>query len=525
MRNNGRFIESLLGPHWAITEDGLQSMLDIYMLALSRSEALTSEAIQAVIEENESLGHSLHVTSLEALQTVSGTRLEGTRHGKIYDNGIAVIDLIGPIFPRAGLMTMSSGVSVAQFVQDIVRAEAHPNVTGIIINIDSPGGDVRGIGDGAKVINAVAKKSKKQIKVFASGYMASAAYYLGSAVGPGNIVASESGLIGSIGVVLTAMKRDKNEIKILSSISPNKQADAGTDEGRKILQEQVDDLGQIFARDVVKYRSITMDKLLSDFGKGAVFVAPRALKQGLIDKIGTLSQVVDEMAKGTSQSGRTHYQATEADNTVSALLEFSNEEIEEMGLRDMLAKFRQSSEPVRLEEAPTEDAQESTTLAVTTDGEETHTASGTVTEDLIQGQSLPSREELEARFADSAELFATNMVTSNKLFPANTMHTASEMLTAMIDDFRFGGQVSFANERGEIVEGTREQAVRARYEAMPGHTVTQKAIKGIQDGSVEAVVLKETGNVSDENAPMTKERHDELLKMSDQGLAAINNRK
>lgn len=454
--------------------------------------------------------------------------MDGTRYAQRFDNGIAIVDLIGPIFPRANMMTMSGGTSITQFTQDFVKAEADPNVTGVIINIDSPGGDVRGIGDAAKIINAITKQSTKPIKVFVSGFMASAAYYVGSAVGSQNIISSESGLVGSIGVVLTARgKSEDGDIEIVSSQSPYKRPDPSTPDGRAPLQQQVDDLAEIFVRDVSKYRGTTQAKVLSDYGQGAVFVAPRALKQGLVDSIGTLSNVVESMASGAMK--KSQRQRTKASGPES-LLQFTEEE-DTMGLKDMLTRFR-ASEATLLDE-PIEQAQdataggaesEATPAAVAPEAPEAETP--VVTPAVVPAQAqiqIPTRAALEETFSEGAELFATQMTVSGVVFPAQAAYAASDLLNARIDDSLYKGSVTYIDAQGQLAEGTREQAVRARYAAMPKHTMTQKAVAGIKEGSVAAFVLAETDkNVKAEDKPISAERKESLLKSSAVGQAVVN---
>jgi ClpP class serine protease len=461
--------------------------------------------------------------SLEALQTVQGSRMEGTRHVRLYDNGVAVIDLIGPIFPRANMMTMSSGMSISQFTNDFVKAEAHADVRGIVINADSPGGDVRGIGDAARIVNLVSKKSKKPIQCFVNGFLASAAYYVGSAVGPGNIISTESGIIGSIGVVLNAERKGKDEIVITSSQSPYKRPDPESEKGREIMQQQVDDLAEIFVRDVAKYRNVSPSKVLTDYGQGTTLVGPRALKQGLVDRIDTLSGVVEKMAAGSKGSGRNFYNALDGTN-IESMLNFNQEDDNTMSsLKDMIARFGASNGTVldsdidEQAQTPIVDAETDDASVVAETGTEPPVADAGITPPTL------TREELEERFSDSAELFATQTMMENKVYPAYAAHVASDLLTARIDDTLYGGTVSFVNSEGQLTEGTREEQTRARYKAMPKHTMTQAAIPGIKAGTVKASVLAESDKTDekDDSEPITEARRKELLGTSVQGQAVL----
>lgn len=484
------------------------------------------------MEQNEALGRSLHMQSLDAIQTIKAEQMSGTRHVQLYENGIAVIDMIGPIFPRSNLMTMSSGMSISQFTQDFVKAEAHPNVTGIVINIDSPGGDVRGIGDAAKIISAVTKQSKKPIRAFVSGIMASAAYYVGSAVGPENIISTETGIIGSIGVVMQAMAKGKDQIEIVSSQSPYKRADPTTDDGKALMQQQVDDIAEIMVRDIAKYRKVSQAKVLADYGQGATHVAPRALKQGLVDSISTLSDVVEQMASGSMGHGRSRTKASE-ETHVESLLQFTEEE-NDMGLKDIYNRFKASGETLLTgdeqelapdDATPGAESEDTPAVAVVEGQEEAPEVSAEVVADPVaQAPVVLTREALEEKFSDAAELFATQMTVGSKIFPAQSAYAASDLLTAKIDDALYGGSVKFVDGQGQLTEGTREEAVRARYHALPKHSMTEKSIEGIKNGSIAAHVLASTDKAPDrENDPVSEDRRKELLAASSLGQAVLSN--
>jgi hypothetical protein len=86
-----------------------------------------------------------------------------------------------------------------------------------------------------------------------------------------------------------------------------------------------------------------------------------------------------------------------------------------------------------------------------------------------------------------------------------------------------GGAVSFVNAEGNVVEGTREEAVRARYASMPKHSMTKKAVVALKSGSVEGHILKEEEPESkgNETGPITDERRQELLNLSRDGRKVL----
>lgn len=504
-----------------------------------------------MMQENEELGEALHLQSLDALAVKEGVRLENTKYVSIID-GIAVVDLIGAIYPRANMMTSSGATSISQFAKDFLMAFNEPTVRGIVLNVDSPGGDVRGIGEAAEIVHRASKSGKKPIDTYAAGYLASAAYYVGSAAQ--RIIGNRSSLSGSIGVVLTARAKEDGEIEIVSNISPNKRPDPTSDEGLKVLQEQVDDLGAIFKSDVKKFRAISEEKFTQDYGQGAVKVGPRAKALGMIDDIGSLSGVVESMARevskhtGTYKRGPQKAEVATAGGNVSAsaneLLQFASlEDDNNMGLADLVNKFKASNKTV----VEGQQAQDTTTAKESATGAPAVVVEGAKDKDAVIGtdrggegftqaqldaakltpivkDAVPTRADLEEKFSDSAELFATNMTTDSRIWPAQQAHAASDLLNAKADDVLFGGTVKFVDENGELTEGTREAAVRARYLAMPKHSLAQKSIAGIKDGSIVASVLAEGDKESVKTSEiMTEERRQQLLGYSAQGQAVLAN--
>lgn len=501
-----------------------------------------------IYAENEDIAYDLHMQSISALSVKKGQPYQGSRYVSVID-GVAVMGLIGPIFPRANMMTEYSGaVSVQQYVSDFLRAYNDPDIVAIVEDIDSPGGDVRGVGDGADIMFAAAKENRKPIYAFASGYMASAAYYLGAPAQ--KVYASKGSMVGSIGVILTAQKKSDNTIEIISSISKYKRVDPSKPEGREVLEQQVNDLGFQFRDDVMRYRGIDEEKFMADYGQGNVFYGPRAQSQGLVDDVSTLGHVIEEAARAGSKHSTPLNQRANASvspgfvalleatmaervHPFGASIQFSDEQEETMGLKDIVAKFKADKTNTVVEGQTTADntvvtpAVEGTTDAVA----DAAAVVPPVTNPAVAAQQ-PTRADLEDRFSDKAELFAERMISGNKIFPTEASHAASDLMNAAIDDALVGGTVQYVDaSTGELVEGTREAACRARYEARPVHTLTQQAVKGITEGTVAASVLAAGDATTDIKAseadtlaaevPMSAERKAFLMNSSTQGQVVL----
>lgn len=471
--------------------------------------------------QNEDLGYAFHISDMESSAVVKiGRPMQGTSYVNLYDNGVAVLNMFGPIFPRANMMNMSTeGMSLEKMCRDFAMAYADPAVNAIVLNSDTPGGDVRGLGDSADFMHALTQKGKKPFLSFASGYMCSAGYYLGATAH--KIISSKSGQVGSIGCVMKVSQKDDGTLDIVSSISPKKRPDMKTEDGLDVIRQKVNDLGEQFASDVARYKGVTLDKVLNDYGQGDYMFGPRAKAQGLVDGIGTLASTIEMAAKmamdktGASFRRKPKAQSEVEETQITSILDVDHfsEEIN-MSLKSIIKGLVPTTETL---------ADEGKTPA-TAANESPVAGAGTETEDAGTPASeapVLTREELEDQFADAAELFATKMTVDHRILPALQGHAASDLINAKIDDQLFGGSINFVDAEGNVVSGTREAAVRSRYAVMPKHTLTQEVIGGIKEGTKVAKVLPEVDTETIKDGPTNDDRKAELLAKSDQGQAAL----
>lgn len=264
-----RAIEAVLASNWAIMPDWLETI--------------------SSIAEREGEYHG----NLEALQAKLGRPLGNTMTATVRD-GVAVIPVEGPLFRRANLMTEFSGAtSYDTLASDFAQALADPNITGVLLQIDSPGGEVNGSSEFAAMVAA----STKPVWAYVGGTVASAAYWIASAAD--KIITADTAIAGSIGVqagysVKEARPGEKS-YRFVSSQSPMKNAGPDTDAGARNIQATVDGLAQVFVDTVARNRNTTTETVLESFGQGAVFVAAEALERGMIDAIGTFEGTLQQM--------------------------------------------------------------------------------------------------------------------------------------------------------------------------------------------------------------------------------------
>jgi signal peptide peptidase SppA len=237
----------------------------------------------------------------QALSARDGVPLQNTRKVEMRD-GVASIPISGPLFRHAGLLEqVCDATSYSSVRKDLQAALDDPAVQSIVLNIDSPGGEVNGVAELADAIYAA--RGTKPIIAYVGGMGASAAYWLAAAAD--KVVASSTAQLGSIGVIATyaAEQGAAQSVDIVSSQSPKKKADPMTDAGRAQIQDRVDALARVFVGAVARYRGVAESKVLSDFGKGDVFVGADAVAAGLADEIGNYEAVLASLvARATQRS-------------------------------------------------------------------------------------------------------------------------------------------------------------------------------------------------------------------------------
>lgn len=274
MSRSHKLLDFYASKAWAIQESALHEMYGIYQTALQRK-----------LEGSE--------FDPEAVAAKTGTRLDNTRSVEVRD-GVAIIPVSGPIFRYANLFTQISGAtSIEMLAKDFDQALESPRVKSILLDINSPGGEVDGTSEFAQhVFDA---RGKKPIVAYVSHVGASAAYWIASATE--EIIAQETASLGSIGVVGTVcVHKDKGHIEFVSSQSPNKRPNPESEEGRSQIQEHIDSLAEVFINTVARNMDWTADEVIERGGRGGLKVGQRAVDAGLADRLGTLEGVIAELA-------------------------------------------------------------------------------------------------------------------------------------------------------------------------------------------------------------------------------------
>lgn len=255
---------------WAITPQMLTMILDI-----ASREHMDFEAVAA-----------------KRAEYVANASFTGKR------DGVAVIDVIGPIFSRASMFQAISGATdVERLAEDFGAAMADSSIHSILLNVDSPGGEVSGISEFASMIRKA--NDIKPVHAFVQGIGASAAYWL--AVAAGSVAVSDTALIGSIGVIMAMQTKEPKDgtktYEFVSTQAPNKRPSLETEGGRAKYQSLVDSMGAVFQESVAKYRGVSLETVQQKFGEGGMFVGQEAVSRGMADKVSTFEDTLQALVQ------------------------------------------------------------------------------------------------------------------------------------------------------------------------------------------------------------------------------------
>jgi len=256
-----RVIAALDAHQWLITDEALAN---IYEIATRANDLEAFKAAHTPFD-------------IETLLTGHEGRLKGSR-GALVSGDRAIIPIIGPIFPRANLMTEYSGATsisnVASDTEIAVRSGLKP-----LLYISTPGGVVEGISEYAQMV------ARLNIDAMVSGQCTSAGYWIASQCN--SITVADTAVIGNIGAKGPNPKVGDDD-SLVSQHAPNKKATPA------MIKGVLNQIETVFIQAVADGRDVTPDHVIAHYGQGGVFVGQQAVDAGLADRIGTLESYLND---------------------------------------------------------------------------------------------------------------------------------------------------------------------------------------------------------------------------------------
>lgn len=253
------------------------------------------DVILSVLGPRLGIDDQIHANTKELLAAMPAPRqpVQGAA-------GIAVIPIYGTLVRRTlGLEAASGLISYQEIGAMLDAALADPSATGILLDIDSPGGEASGSFELARRVREAA--GVKPVWAVANDAAFSAAYAIAAAAN--RVIVTETGGVGSIGVIALHVDqsvKDANDGYRYTAItagahkndfSPHEPL---SDTARSELQAEVNRLYDIFVGHVAAMRGLR-EKVVRDT-EAALYFGPNAIAAGLADAVGTLDDTLAEFS-------------------------------------------------------------------------------------------------------------------------------------------------------------------------------------------------------------------------------------
>ncbi|WP_353279371.1 S49 family peptidase [Wolbachia endosymbiont (group A) of Cydia amplana] len=209
----------------------------------------------------------------------------------------AVIAIHGILTKKPGAFDVFLGMtSYEQIEEQITQALADSSIETIILEIDSPGGEVNGIFDLADFIYE--SRAKKRIVALANDDAYSAAYAIASSAE--KVFVSRTSGVGSIGVIASHIDQsgfdEKQGIKYTTIFAGSRKNDLNphepmTSESLESLQKEVDRLYEMFVQLIARNRNLSIEAIKST--EAGLYFGEKAVEIGLADGVTTFFEFIN----------------------------------------------------------------------------------------------------------------------------------------------------------------------------------------------------------------------------------------
>jgi protease-4 len=218
-------------------------------------------------------------------------------HNRNNCSNIAIISITGeivssPQYNDDGSVDKSVAIAV-DIISEIRKAEKDNRVKAVVFVINSPGGDGA---SGEEIATAVKGLNKPTVALIRTGGESSA-YLIASATG--RIFALPMSNTGDIGVTMSFNDnaiQNKNDGITFNQLSFGKYKDTMnpdkplTLDEKNLIMVEVNKVANIFIQEVAQNRHLPVEKVQA-LADGSVILGQDAIKDGLIDQIGSFSDV------------------------------------------------------------------------------------------------------------------------------------------------------------------------------------------------------------------------------------------
>jgi protease-4 len=263
------------------------------------NEALSKGLVDQLGYEDQAIENLKNHANNSNLERVTAkTYLKAPRSGSAAPNRIALVIGQGEIISGTGNESANDrDFTSTGFVKLLRQVENDSSIKGVILRIDSPGGD--GIASDEILHEAKNLSKKKPTVISMSDLAASGGYYVSVTGDP--IVAYPNTLTGSIGVLFVRPNLHGLYDKLgigKQQLSRGRYAELDSeyvpldDDARRKLTSEVDDFYKVFVTRVAQGRKSSFDQI-EPLAQGRVWTGTQAKQNGLIDELGGLDRALE----------------------------------------------------------------------------------------------------------------------------------------------------------------------------------------------------------------------------------------
>jgi signal peptide peptidase SppA len=228
---------------------------------------------------------------------------------RVTKEGVGIITITGSLVNRGAWVGASSGLTSYEGIgHQLKSAAADPAVRSVILDLHSPGGEAVGALETAALVRDLA--AVKRTVAIVNGMAASAAYAIAS--GASEIVTTETGVSGSIGVVLLhadfSRQLDREGITPTLIHAGAHKVDGNPFEPlsadvREDLQAEVNAFYDAFLATVAKGRGNRLTAAAARGTEARTFIGKAAVEAGTADRVGSFEMVLAELSRATTPKG------------------------------------------------------------------------------------------------------------------------------------------------------------------------------------------------------------------------------
>ena len=229
---------------------------------------------------------------------LNAARRESRLPGADQRNEVALVVVQGDIVDGVAEQGMADGALIAQQLDEARRDDA---VRAVVLRINSPGGSVFGSERIRRAVQRV-RADGKPVVVSMGDLAASGGYW--AAMDASRIFAQETTLTGSIGIfgLLPTVDQGLGKLGVATDglgtteLAGSMRADRPLgDAARGVIQREIEHGYKLFIENVARARKLPIERV-RQIAEGRVWSGSDALRLGLIDELGTLTDAADAAA-------------------------------------------------------------------------------------------------------------------------------------------------------------------------------------------------------------------------------------